>query len=310
MNITQSFQSALDAVVNFLPRALAFVVILAVGWIVAVLLRAAVSKLLAKVGLDRLAERGGMHRFTGKYTVSKMAGTLVYALILLFTLQIAFNAFGPNPVSALLNDLVAWLPQLFIAGVIMVVASAIANMAFELVSGAMSNLSYGKTIARIAQVAIIAVAAIAALNQIGIATTVTTPILIAGLAMIAGVVIVGVGGGLVQPMRQRWERALGVVESEAGNMRTSMAENTNRNRAESIGQPAYQSGQYSQESPATTQYPPATGQHPVTPGGGQYQAPSPQPGQGEQPGQGGQSGQTGQGGQSGSNPPGMGGQSS
>jgi hypothetical protein len=46
---------------------------------------------------------------------------------------------------------------------------------------------------------------IAALNQVGIATTVTTPVLIAVLATVAGILIVGVGGGLVKPMQQRWE---------------------------------------------------------------------------------------------------------
>ncbi len=37
------------------------------------------------------------------------------------------------------------------------------------------------------------------------ATSVTTPILIAVLAIIAGVIIVGAGGGLIKPMQQRWE---------------------------------------------------------------------------------------------------------
>ncbi|PZT91767.1 MAG: hypothetical protein DI630_29105, partial [Gordonia sp. (in: high G+C Gram-positive bacteria)] len=55
----------------------------------------------------------------------------------------------------------------------------------------------------------------AALNQIEVATTVTTPILIAVLAIIAGVIIVGAGGGLIKPMQQRWETMLNKVEEEA-----------------------------------------------------------------------------------------------
>ncbi|MBA3720376.1 MAG: hypothetical protein H0W95_08860, partial [Nocardioidaceae bacterium] len=46
---------------------------------------------------------------------------------------------------------------------------------------------------------------VAALNQMGIATTVTTPILVAILATVAGILIVGVGGGMVKPMSQRWD---------------------------------------------------------------------------------------------------------
>ena len=145
-----------------MPKAVAFLVILIVGWIIAKVLRKVISKLLARVGLDRVAERGGLRKYTGKYTVSELSGLLVYFAVLLFTLQFAFNVFGPNPVSDLLNALVAWLPHLFIAGVIMVVAFAVGNTVFELISGAMSNTSYGRPMARVAQVLIIAVAAIAA----------------------------------------------------------------------------------------------------------------------------------------------------
>ncbi|RWR20563.1 hypothetical protein D8Y23_05545 [Microbacterium enclense] len=55
----------------------------------------------------------------------------------------------------------------------------------------------------------------AALNQIEVATFVTTPILIAVLAIIAGVIIVGAGGGLIKPMQQRWEAMLTKAEDEA-----------------------------------------------------------------------------------------------
>ena len=242
MDITSSLQSALDAVVSFVPKAVAFLVILIVGWIIAKVLRKVISKLLARVGLDRVAERGGLRKYTGKYTVSELSGLLVYFAVLLFTLQFAFNVFGPNPVSDLLNALVAWLPHLFIAGVIMVVAFAVGNTVFELISGAMSNTSYGRPMARVAQVLIIAVAAIAALNQIGIATTVTTPILIAGLAMMVGVVVVGVGGGMIAPMRSRWERMLGAAENEGGRLSASRGD---RQQSSQFGQPAYQS-QYTQ----------------------------------------------------------------
>ena len=47
--------------------------------------------------------------------------------MLLFTLQIAFGVWGPNPVSDLIDAVVAWLPKAFVAIVIVVVAAAIAS---------------------------------------------------------------------------------------------------------------------------------------------------------------------------------------
>ena len=94
---------------------------------------------------------------------------------LLFVLQLAFGIFGPNPVSDLIHTIIAWLPRLLVAAVIMVVAIAIANAVFDVVNNALSQFSYGRMLARAAQVVIIALGAIAALNQIGVATTVTMP---------------------------------------------------------------------------------------------------------------------------------------
>ncbi|MEV8024775.1 hypothetical protein [Microbacterium sp. NPDC080220] len=70
-------------------------------------------------------------------------------------------------------------------------------------------------LANIAAVFIIFLGVTAALNQIDVATSVTSPILIAVLAIIAGVIIVGAGGGLIKPMQQRWEAIPTKGEEEA-----------------------------------------------------------------------------------------------
>jgi small-conductance mechanosensitive channel len=263
MNISQSFQNMLDNVVAFLPRALAFLAILIVGWIISKLIGKAVGKLLHKVGLDKAGEKSGLRRFTGKFELSDLLGKLVYYALLLFTLVLAFGAFGNNPVSNLLNQLVAWLPQLFVALVIIVVAFAIANAVHSVVSGTLSETTYGRTVARISQVAIIFFGAVAAFGQVGIATTVTTPILWTVLAMVAGVVIVGVGGGLVAPMRERWERMLDTAADEASRMKES-AGTGRRDATESMSQ-TYRSGRYGSETDA--QAPSGTISEPGTVGG-------------------------------------------
>ncbi|HEY1180503.1 MAG TPA: hypothetical protein VGF17_30470 [Phytomonospora sp.] len=241
MDISQSFQNALDAVVAFIPRALAFLAILVIGYIVARILRTVAVKLLSKVGFDRVAERGGLRKYTGRYTASGLVGMIVFYAIMLFTLQLAFGAFGNNPVSDLLNAIVAWLPQLFIALVIMVVAMAVANVVYDLISNMLASVSYGRTVAAIARIAIVVIAAIAALNQIGIGNAVTMPLFITALAIIAGVAIVGLGGGLITPMRERWERVLGRVEEESANLKASVADQQGTPK---FGQSAYQSQQY------------------------------------------------------------------
>src|SRR6266545_873308 len=167
---------AVRAVLLFLPKALGFLAILVIGWLVARLLRTVVDKVLERVGFDRAVERGGIRAALArsKYDASDLTARLVYYAVLLFTLQLAFGIWGPNPVSDLIGGIVAWLPKAFVAILIVVVAAAIAN--------ALGGLSYGRFLAGVAAWFIIGLGVIAALNQVGVATTVTTPILIAVLA--------------------------------------------------------------------------------------------------------------------------------
>ncbi|MCH7232848.1 hypothetical protein L0U85_18605 [Glycomyces sp. L485] len=260
MDITQSFQNAFDDIVQFLPRALAFLAILVIGWFIAKWIGKLVGKLLKKVGLDKVGHKSGLRRFTGKFELSDLLGKLIYFALVLFTLQLAFGAFGPNPVTELLTAFVAWLPHLFVAVLIVVVAFAIANAAFELVNGTLSETNYGKTLARIVQVAIVFVGAVAALGQAGIADSVTGPLLWAVLASVAGVIIVGVGGGLIAPMRERWERMLSTAEGEAAKVKTTTARPAYDPMTQTYTSGRYGSGADVQaETPteARTQRPPA-----------------------------------------------------
>jgi len=209
------------SVALFVPKFVAFVLILLIGWFVAKAIGKAVDKVLERVGFDRAVERGGVKKALARsqYDASGVVGKLVYYALLLFVLQLAFGVFGPNPISELITGVIAFLPKAVVAIVIVVVAAAIAAAVRELISNTLGGLSYGKILANIASVFILGLGIIAALNQVGIATTVTTPVLIAVLATVAGILIVGVGGGLVRPMQARWEQYLQTMSTETSRIR-------------------------------------------------------------------------------------------
>jgi hypothetical protein len=215
--IGAALRDGLSLVVTFVPKLLLFLVVLLIGWLIAKALRKAVNAVLERTGFDRAVERGGVGRALARsrYDASDLVATLVYYAVLLLTLQIAFSAFGPNPVSDLLTQIVGFLPQIAVAIIIVVIAAAIAAAVKDLVSGAMGGLSYGRVVANIASIFIIGLGVIAALSQIGIAVAVTLPVLITVLATVGGILVVGVGGGLIAPMRQRWEQILNRAEQEA-----------------------------------------------------------------------------------------------
>jgi hypothetical protein len=213
------------SVATFAPKLVAFLLILIIGWIVAKLIAKAVDKILERVGFDRAVERGGVKRALARsqYDASTIASKIVYYALLLFVLQLAFGVFGPNPISDLISGLIAFLPKLFVALIIIVVASAIAAAVRDLLANTLSGLSYGKTLANIASIFVIGLGVIAALNQVGIALTVTLPVLIAVLGTLGGILVVGVGGGLIKPMQGRWENYLDKAEEESRNVREQVS---------------------------------------------------------------------------------------
>ncbi|MFF9563945.1 hypothetical protein ACF1AJ_11405 [Leifsonia sp. NPDC014704] len=199
---------------DFVPKFLLFLVILIVGLIVASLITRGLTKLLRRVGFDRLVERGGVKNALAKSDLdaSALISRILYWTLVLFVLQFAFGVFGPNPVSALLAAIIAFLPKVIVAIVIVIITAAIAAGVKMLIQNTLGGLSYGKALANIVSIFL---GVIAALNQVDVATTVTTPILIAVLAVIAGVIIVGAGGGLIKPMQERWETILNRAAAEA-----------------------------------------------------------------------------------------------
>lgn len=216
IDISGGVSSAWATIANFVPKLVAFIVIAVIGWLIARVLAKVVRVVLGKIGFDRALERGGLKDMLARsrYDGSELVAKVVYYAILLITLEVAFGVFGPNPISGILTAIVGWLPRLLVAMIIIVVVGAIARVVRDIVSGALSGMSYGRMLGTIAAVFIWGLGIIAALNQMGIATAVTTPVLITVLATIGGVAVVGFGGGLIKPMQQRWETWIGRVEDQ------------------------------------------------------------------------------------------------
>jgi hypothetical protein len=252
--------NVLGNVINVAIKVVIFLAIIALGWLVARWIRKLLGALLHRVGFDRAVERGGLHRMLGERTASDLTAQLVMYAFLLFVLQLAFGIFGPNHVSELISRVIAWLPRLFVAILIIVAAAAIAGWVKEAIASALGGLSYGRILATAAQTAVIILGVFAALTQINVAESVITPVLWALLAAIVGVLVVGVGGGLIKPMQHRWERMLNRAETETSvaaervranrnnsrsagadenNSRSAGADERDRNEPAEFGQPAY-----------------------------------------------------------------------
>ena len=245
---SRGISDAWSRVAAFVPKFVGFLVILIVGYFLAKAVAGILDKVLERVGFDKAVERGGVKRAleSSKYDASDLVSKVAFYGLFLLALQMAFGLFGANPVSDLLAGVIAYLPKVLAAILIVVVASAIAAAVKEVVQASLGGLEYGRTLANLAGVAILGVGVFAALNQLQIAPAIVNGLFYGILAVVAGSAIIAIGGGGVRPMQQRWEQALqrwdterprlseqadGTrerVEARAGELRSRAARTTGR----------------------------------------------------------------------------------
>jgi hypothetical protein len=218
---TDGLDQAWANTAEFIPKFIGFLVILFIGYIVAKTVATIVDKVLERVGFDRAVERGGIKKAleNSNYDASSLVGKVVFYTVFLLALQMAFGVFGTNPVSDLLTAVVAYLPKVFAAILIVVVASAIAAGVKEIVEASLGGLSYGRGLALAASAAIVTIGMFAALSQLEIAAPIVNGLFYAALAIIVGSSVIAIGGGGITPMRTQWEKALSKIEQEGPQMR-------------------------------------------------------------------------------------------
>src|SRR5437588_212116 len=123
---TRGMEQAWVATIAFVPNLLLALIIGFAGYFIAKFLGTGLQKLLNRSGFDRVVERGGLKQALEKsgYDVSDIIGKVAFWVVFLFALQMAFGVFGPNPISDLLTRMIAFLPNVFVATLIVVITAA------------------------------------------------------------------------------------------------------------------------------------------------------------------------------------------
>lgn len=250
---TSPLNNALNTAAEFLPKLLGFFAILIIGYFVAKVIAKVIEKILERVGFDRAVEKGGIRKALAKsqYDPSDILAKVVFYALFLIVLTLAFNVFGENPVSELLASVIAYLPKIFVAVVIIVIASAVATAVREIIDATLGGLSYGKMLGNLAGIAILAIGTFAALNQLEIAEPIVNGLFYALLAIIAGSAIIAIGGGGIQPMRGRWEKVLNKYDQEKDNVRREV-QNTSADDLKARAQERKEQLQSSGSNPPST----------------------------------------------------------
>lgn len=208
IDLEGGLEAAWADVATFVPKLLGFFVILLLGYLIAKALSKAANALLERVGFDGWVERGALQRaFAGSSTdASDVIGLMVFWLVFLVTLQLAFGLWGPNAVSELLSGLIAYLPNVIAAVLILVIAAALARALTGILEPVLAAVQGGRWIAVGAGAAVMVVGVFAALDQLQIAPAIVNGLFYALLAVMAGSALVAFGVGGIPVARRYLER--------------------------------------------------------------------------------------------------------
>jgi small-conductance mechanosensitive channel len=208
--------NALNTFLSYIPQLIGAIVILLVGFLVARALQAVVSRLLQGIGFDRWMERGGIKQFFDqaqtRETPASVLAKLVFWFVFIIALVMAADALGIPQVSAVLAQLVAYIPSIIAAILILILAALLANFLSSVVRGATGS----DILANITRYAIIVYAVFAAITELGIAVELTAPtfLIVLGGVVLAAAIAFGIGSREVA--RDIVERAYGRTDEVIG----------------------------------------------------------------------------------------------
>ena len=182
---------ALAVFMTAIPKLIAFILILVIGWFLASLIAKGVAVLLRKVRFNDLAERAGLTGFLQNMNVSTDAAGFLAAItkwfVRLIALVVAFDALGLPAVSDFLRQVLLWLPNLVVALVILVIGGLAAKALSRFVEGVARKANVGnpQVLALIASIAVWAFTTIVVVNQIGIGVALVNTLFMATVGALA-----------------------------------------------------------------------------------------------------------------------------
>lgn len=176
----------------FLPRLLLAVIILVIGWLLAKAIRLIVIKGLRAINFNILTERAGIDRFLQQGGIQTdmvgILGALIYWLVTLAALMIAFNSLGLTNVTELIGRVALFIPKVIVAVLILAFGAYFARFIDNTI------IAYGKNVGledadflgRFARYAILVFVVMIALEQVDVASELVRQ---SFLIILAGVVL-------------------------------------------------------------------------------------------------------------------------
>jgi hypothetical protein len=179
LNFSDRLQSSFSQVFGQLALPLfGALVILFAGYLLAKVLEKLAERLLRRIRLNYLLERGGVtqavERSGTHVNPTRVISNLVFWLVMFTVILLAANALGLQSLANVVSTLVSYIPSVIAAIVIVLVGIVLGGFVGGLIQASAGGLHGGRALARTGRGGVILLAVFMALQELGIATDIVT----------------------------------------------------------------------------------------------------------------------------------------
>ncbi|MBL4683779.1 MAG: mechanosensitive ion channel, partial [Nannocystaceae bacterium] len=145
--------NAINTIITLIPRLAIAALIVFVGYIVGKILRVVVRNALSGLGFDKLMERFGLDKFTGKSTWSDLIGMLLMVFVMLQATiaaleKLELTSLAGN-LTAMVRQIWAMLPTIAVSVLIIAVAVLVGTLLRKVIGTALRNVGFDRLLERL-----------------------------------------------------------------------------------------------------------------------------------------------------------------
>ena len=173
MTFLERLQSSFAQFAGFVPALFGALIILFAGYLLAKLIERGTERVLRRMRLNYLLERGGVmqavERSGSHFNPSRVLANLVFWFVMFVVIMIAANALGMETLADVFSELVSYIPSMMAAIVLLIVGIVLGRFVGGLILASAGAIQGGPTLARVGRWGVILLAIFMALQQLGIA---------------------------------------------------------------------------------------------------------------------------------------------
>ena len=151
--LLQPVQQMMAKTIGFLPNLFAAALIMLIGWLGARIVQQIVTNVLDATGINDFGRRAGLATGLGIESLSGLAGTLSYAVILIFATIAALESLNfeaiSDPASSMLAGVLAAVPSILVAGGILLIGYLVARFVSRVVDDVLRQIGFNTLLQRL-----------------------------------------------------------------------------------------------------------------------------------------------------------------